>query len=551
LLFSSTLHAQPDSLAHVSFARRWQYVRNLGNFLGHQQNKKISFDSLDKLIASSKQLNDPAFTFQLACLRYWSEGWVDMSNYKRELEFVRNGARKGYRYEAADAYHHISIWLWVMDLKTEAVETALSGYELYKHSSKEDFPPIVKYQHELATYYYRFQNYQRAKQLLLEIARPGYGSAYEVLGPFLNTLALIYREEKKYDSSIYYLKMLHEDKLNIIREPMEAIAAGNIGGIYNLCKQYDSAIKWTRYDLEYNLKSKTRHPPIFLNYVTLAEIYLKNNDIVSAKRCFDSATQVKSGVFQLKHLQYYHNVAARLYRALGKPAVALLYMDSLYEFTDSIHKNGDRSILLEAENRIANANNTAFVLRMENARNKSLWVRNFAIALLLFISVVGLLLVNRSRLRHKARELRLENEKNKAEAELGRFIFELSDRNQKLSQMEEDIRELSNEQDITLKNEIISELRQSTILTDEQWDTFRGLFEKVHGGYIQKVKDKYTELTPAEVRYVTLTKLGLNNKEMANILGISTNTVRNYKFRLRKKLGLSDEDDLDQAVKNI
>jgi DNA-binding CsgD family transcriptional regulator len=65
------------------------------------------------------------------------------------------------------------------------------------------------------------------------------------------------------------------------------------------------------------------------------------------------------------------------------------------------------------------------------------------------------------------------------------------------------------------------------------------------------LKEKLPDLTQAEIRLVCLTKLNLDTKEMAGILGVSFATIRQSRYRLRKKFGLSDEGGIDDLVNSI
>jgi DNA-binding CsgD family transcriptional regulator len=551
LFLSKELYAQPDSLLHTSYAKRFDYVFSLGNLLTDQQDPKRSLDTLEILSTSAKRNNDPAFAMQLSFIKFKIEGYLTTSIFEKELAHVKEAQNNGYKYEAAYGYYFLSEWLWYVDKKTEAVETALSAYVLYRSASPAEFPSRIRFQHKLATYYFYFHNNDRAKQLLLELTTPDPQTAYKTLGSFVNTLALIYRDQGNHDSSILYLKILYEDQLNLVGDEAQNLAAGNIGGIYYNIKEYDSSLKWLKYALATSVKMGKKDRAFFDSYVAIADVYLRKNDLAAAKMYIDSARHIKWAISNLEYIRQFHSAYASLLRASGKPSEALIYMDSVLIYTKLRAAQIDKSKLLEAEKRVAEARNDAEILRMESVRSKSLWVRNFAIALIVFISVIALLLINRSRLRHKEKELMMEKERNMAVIELGEFTAKLTDRNRRLSELEDEIKELTSEQDIAAKNKIIAQLQQSTILTDDEWDNFRSLFEKAHSGYIQKVKDLYPDITPAELRYMTLTKLGMNNKEMANVLGIGTNTVRNYKFRLRKKFALSEDDDLEQMIKGI
>ena len=80
---------------------------------------------------------------------------------------------------------------------------------------------------------------------------------------------------------------------------------------------------------------------------------------------------------------------------------------------------------------------------------------------------------------------------------------------------------------------------------------FGQLFEKVHSGYLYRVKEKIPGLTPAETRLMALVKLQLSTKEMAAVLGISPNSVRSTWSRLRKKLNLPEEGTMEELLEII
>jgi len=92
---------------------------------------------------------------------------------------------------------------------------------------------------------------------------------------------------------------------------------------------------------------------------------------------------------------------------------------------------------------------------------------------------------------------------------------------------------------------LLSEVR---ILTEKDWKIYLSYFEKVHEGFMERVMATFPELTPAELRLFLLLKQEADSKEIANILGVSPNTVKKSRQRLRKKLELSEMDDLDKFV---
>ena len=78
----------------------------------------------------------------------------------------------------------------------------------------------------------------------------------------------------------------------------------------------------------------------------------------------------------------------------------------------------------------------------------------------------------------------------------------------------------------------------------ENWSAFAESFDQVHGKFITRLKESFPELTPQEVKFSAYIRMNLNTKEIANLLGISVRGVEIGRYRVRKKLGLSRQDNL-------
>jgi DNA-directed RNA polymerase specialized sigma24 family protein len=50
---------------------------------------------------------------------------------------------------------------------------------------------------------------------------------------------------------------------------------------------------------------------------------------------------------------------------------------------------------------------------------------------------------------------------------------------------------------------------------------------------------------------MALAKLNLSNKDMAAMLGVSADAMRTIRYRLRKKLYLSEEGDIQELINKI
>lgn len=78
-------------------------------------------------------------------------------------------------------------------------------------------------------------------------------------------------------------------------------------------------------------------------------------------------------------------------------------------------------------------------------------------------------------------------------------------------------------------------LQQSVLLTEKDWIDFKEIFEQVFPHFFKNLDRKYPDLTAGEVRLAALEKLNLTDKIKGNMLGISADSVKKTRYRLRKK----------------
>lgn len=91
-------------------------------------------------------------------------------------------------------------------------------------------------------------------------------------------------------------------------------------------------------------------------------------------------------------------------------------------------------------------------------------------------------------------------------------------------------------------------LINSRLLTQEDWEEFQWRFERVHPGFFKQLATVFPDVSPAEERLLALTQLRVDTRQMGQMLGISPESVRETRYRLRKKIGADSQSSLSELL---
>jgi DNA-binding CsgD family transcriptional regulator len=151
----------------------------------------------------------------------------------------------------------------------------------------------------------------------------------------------------------------------------------------------------------------------------------------------------------------------------------------------------------------------------------------------------------------KEKELRQELElKNR---ELTSYAVNFIQKNELLEELQERIEAIKKTADPFLSKELnglIHQVQQKNTI-DRDWEDFKLIFENVHANFFSLLLQQFPDLSPAELKLCALIRLNLSMKETAALLGISADSAKTARYRLRKKLSLTQEQSLSDFILQI
>ena len=86
---------------------------------------------------------------------------------------------------------------------------------------------------------------------------------------------------------------------------------------------------------------------------------------------------------------------------------------------------------------------------------------------------------------------------------------------------------------------------------DEERDSFRRMFITVNPEFVQRLQQRWPDLSESYVKLATYIYLGLDNSQIARLLVIRPESVKQARWRLRKQLGLEKDESLDEVIRSL
>lgn len=145
-------------------------------------------------------------------------------------------------------------------------------------------------------------------------------------------------------------------------------------------------------------------------------------------------------------------------------------------------------------------------------------------------------------------KVRSEKTLTDTRSSLASFQVYLEEKNQQLEQLEYEIYKVTNSSNDKLQEQRVSleRLLDSHLMTDESWAQFKAAFIKDKEDFYNNILSTLPGLTESNLRIVLLQNLGLNNQQVAQLLGVTIDAVKKSKQRMRKKYG----DQFDEITLN-
>ncbi|SOD97798.1 tetratricopeptide repeat protein [Spirosoma fluviale] len=540
------------------------------------QNRANAFNMLTLVVSMGRKTGDDRLVRYCRFVKDTYDKHGTLSNIEKAAMFLTVGRRAEEANDeqiAAVCRHFAGEYYFLNNDYGRAFEHLLAANKTLRSMGIGQVPELSRYLFELAYNYYHVGDYETAIQLLHESARyPAYNPNLAIQTQ--NTLGMAYTQLSKVkglkytEKAEYFYRKARQTAAMYGDSLWIGLASGNLAHLYMQQRNWKAAL--AALQLDYTLGMKFGDKRILPNQtaVNMAAVYASRHQWDSCVYFLGqsmklyrrnlTSTDFTSFGHTLRdeyYLKAYYDVARQYYRARGNLPRAYAYFDSLTILTDRISKrqNSRQVWLAEQTSLIQKHQSEVRVIEAEkNTQQLLFW--SIGVGLVL-VSGLFFLLYRSSKLRHRQetiinieqeRSLRLqkrivEDELQQAKADLEVFVLNLHEKNALIDTITAELESLSQLQRRSHEQQQIAEAQQnlldSSLLTNDDWDEFRRRFERVHPHFLRQLKIQFADISPAEERLLVLLKLGINTRQMSRMLGISPDSIRKTKYRMRKKLG--------------
>lgn len=400
--------------------------------------------------------------------------------------------------------------------------------------------------YNMAVFYYNQGEYEKALEYSRESLNLIENKAKfeEDICDSYSLIGAIYREYGQLDSANYFFKRVLKVYEKIDDREGQYAAYCNLGVVLHDMERYQEALIYLQKGMELAEEGRWGKTigedyrnmaiPLFeLKRYDEAEAYYQKSNVFSKK----------SGDIETVFMNYYD--LALLYGEQKLWEQALVAKDSSFDYFDSLNQMANYNELLaletayetelkEKENTLLKLDLKQREFELESEQEKK---RNWIIAgLILIIILAGIsynLFIRGKLKKSKIAEVQMkvryqELEEKLLLGKLEKLSLQVSTKNQKIETLEKEVKEVQ-----TANKKSLLDIAA----IEKDWLAFTTSFDEVHNNYLKGLKAKYVNLTAYNLRLAALVKLGLSNKEIAQILNISPEGVKKAKQRLKEKLG--------------
>ncbi|ASS49460.1 MAG: hypothetical protein CHH17_12115 [Candidatus Fluviicola riflensis] len=361
-------------------------------------------------------------------------------------------------------------------------------------------------------------------------------------------IGVCYFRMQQSDSSLYY----HESALKLYRMNVDKKGIShslmNIGSIYLQQKNYRKANENFLAGLDMNRSNDNKLGQIIaLDF--LGELHAeqqKNETAITYLRSgYDLALQIHSLHYQVE----ISLLLAQLYEEMNDHKTSSRFYGIYAKANAQLIREMTSEKLTDLQIAIATQAQQEEISSLQQASRISSVQKRWLLGGGILVTITGIFILVAVRKKHRKEKRRLEEELVSNQTALHEYTQHLLEKNVFIETLQSQLDETT--ETVPPHDPRIEQLHQlstARLITDDDWEEFKRRFVLVYPVFMIRMKERFSGITQAELRLASLIVLQLSSRSIASMLGISAESVKKARQRLRKKMDLLPEQDLDRFV---
>jgi len=420
----------------------------------------------------------------------------------------------------------------------------------------------------ISTIYTRQEKYSEAMQISREVISilEKNDDKSGTLGLAYSSLGILYEYQKKQDSAALFFNLALKDfqkSNNLAYLPNAYIKLGESEIKQN---RKENGLDYFKKGLAIANKSDNKQAQVTC-LLAIGNLYLKDSNFTLARENFQKANQISiflsdkifeimtlERLIELNNLQKNYPETTLLQKRL-----ILLKEESYSIERAKIVKNLEIQFNIAEKNRkLAFISKEKEVAKLMNYLLVSLFIILVIISISVYLYLKNInkrdkqLLLTKEALldslekQRELEEIQFQNDLDYKESQLSSITLHMLQKNELLTEIKTAIdnqQPLSEQQLIKMVNR---HFEQNNV-----WNDFDRYFESINKNFYTRLKQAHPEISANDLKICALIKLNLSIKEMSTILNISPDSVKTSRYRLRKKLKLTADENLTEFILSV
>ncbi len=433
----------------------------------------------------------------------------------------------------------------------EAFPFFLRANDLKSKVNIKKIPLVVKHYQFMASFY-SYIGDQANAVVYLEEALPFTKPASRERVDLINSIAVYLAKDSLNHQAFSYLNRAMDEAKLAKDSVWIGIISGNLADHAWRKGEREKAITLVKKNIALSMRYNERTDAMRAN-LNLANWYIELKEWKLAEQYTMACEHLmEDKPYFLKYKMELAKSKSNIMRGLGREGEELEQLHLYLMLKDSLEKRtNDKEIQKMLWQRESEKYNRT-IQATEEKRIRTKRMYQFIGIVLMLIFAIVVLLVNKSKIKIKMRNTLLEKdqlalayEKQLLDQELmilrnslTEFTDTIRQNDVVIQQLRQEVVKISESDPayLTQVTDNLNALLQQHIMTDERWQKFKHVFNKVYPAYLTQMRQTYPKITENDLKILALLKLDLSNASMSELLCVSVEAVRKAKQRLKKKL---------------